>query len=357
MNFKHYIFSYGSHKSCKVIWIEFDNLLNLRKDLKVRFPMARWSQSQKKWYLKDLPAVRTALSLPQSQHGEALIKNIHPCNRVAFERYRQQLVLAAYSPSTLRIYLAEFAHLLIILKSNPVDDLSSDRLRDYFLYCVQKLSYSESKMNGKINAIKFYFEKVLHRPRMFFDIPRPKKNKTLPRMLSKAEVKRLFTVVKNQKHLLMLKLCYGMGLRVSEIIALRISHIDSDRMRVLVAGAKGKKDRYTNLPHSILPLLRQYYRDYKPTDFLFEGQYGGAYSVRSVQAVFKKALTAAAVNKKLGIHGLRHSYATHLLESGADIRFIQELLGHHSIKTTQVYTHVTQPASDKITSPLDDLNS
>ena len=214
---------------------------------------------------------------------------------------------------------------------------------------------NERKMNGKINAVKFYFEKVKQQPQMFFNIPRPKKPLTLPKMLSKTEVLRLFKVIDNTKHLLIIKLCYGMGLRVSEIVKLKITHIDSQRMQVLIKGAKGKKDRYVNLPESVLELLRGYYKEYRPKEWLFEGQYGGSYSARSVQAIFKRAMIKANINKSIGVHGLRHSYATHLLESGADLRFIQQLLGHYSIKTTQIYTHVSNSALANLKSPLDTL--
>jgi integrase/recombinase XerD len=166
----------------------------------------------------------------------------------------------------------------------------------------------------------------------------------------------MFAVVaQNLKHLLILKLCYGMGLRVSEIVQLKISDIDSRRMQVLISYAKGKKDRYVNLPNTILGLLRQYYTAYKPKEFLFEGQNGGQYSVRSCQVVFKNALHKARINKKVGIHGLRHSYATHLIEQGTDMRFVQELLGHANIKTTMIYTHVSDIAKRNIKSPLDNL--
>ncbi len=187
-------------------------------------------------------------------------------------------------------------------------------------------------MNSKINAIKFYFEQVLHQPQMFFDIPRPKKPLLLPKTLTKKEITKLLKVTNNFKHLLILKLCYVIGLRVSEIVNLKIEHIDSENMRVFIPGAKGKKDRYTNLPQTVLEPMCEYYKVFKPTDWLFEGQHGGQYSVRSVQAIFKNAMKKAKINKTIGIHGLRHSYATHLIESGADIRFIQDLLGHNSIK-------------------------
>ena len=355
MDFKQFNFSLGTHKSNNVIWIDFPYQRNLVNNLKKRFPSVKWSQSAKSWYLLDLPAVRTVLGITKVDVHLKWVDKIHPNNKVALQNFYEQLELKAYSSNTIRMYVAEFSHLLILLKDNCVDDLSHNRLKDYFLYCVKVLNMSERKMNGKINAVKFYFEKVKHKPQMFFDIPRPKKPSTLPKMLSKTEIRKLFKQVENQKHLLILKLCYGMGLRVSEIVNIKINNIDSDRMQVLIAGAKGKKDRYVNLPESVLELLRLYYRAYKPKEWLFEGQYGGAYSARSVQAVFKRSMKKAGIQKQIGIHGLRHSYATHLLESGADLRFIQQLLGHHSIKTTQIYTHVSNRATSKLKSPLDTL--
>lgn len=139
---------------------------------------------------------------------------------------------------------------------------------------------------------------------MFFEVPRPKTPKLLPKMLSQAEIKKIFETTQNPKHLLMLQLCYGMGLRVSEIVNLKIQHINSGNMLVLIAGAKGKKDRYTNLPESVLELLMNYYKAYRPKDYLFEGQYGGAYTARSVQSVFKQAMRRANINKNIGVHGL-----------------------------------------------------
>jgi site-specific recombinase XerD len=147
-----------------------------------------------------------------------------------------------------------------------------------------------------------------------------------------------------------------MGLRVSEIVGLKITDIDSDRMLVRIGNSKGKKDRYTPLSQMIiLDDLRTYYKEYKPKEYLFEGQYGGQYSIRSVQAVFKTAMNKAKINKTIGIHGLRHSYATHLMETGTDMVFIQKLLGHKDIKTTQIYVKVTNKQLSKVKSPLDDL--
>jgi site-specific recombinase XerD len=225
----------------------------------------------------------------------------------------------------------------------------------YFLYCTNTLKLSENTLHSRINAVKFYFEQVLHREKLFFEIPRPKKPSILPKVIDTKDIKKLFTVTTNLKHNTMLKLCYGMGLRVSEIVNLKISDIDSQRMQVLVQQAKGKKDRYVNLPESILEQLREYYKQYKPKRYLFEGQVGEQYAIRSVQQVFKDALRKAKINKEIGIHGLRHSFATHLLENGTDIKFIQELLGHNDIKTTLRYTHISKKSLAKVKSPLDSL--
>ncbi len=355
MELNKYQFSFGQHRNNNVIWISFPYSFELKQALKTRFPSAKWSATNKKWYLPDLPSVRKELALSEKTIVTNLIDKIHPINKMAFTNFIEQLELKAYSKHTVRLYTHEFASLLILLKSVDVNTLTPNRLKDYFLYCLKKDNLKEASMNSKINAIKFYYEQVLHQPKMFFDIPRPKKPLLLPKTLSKTEVAKLFKVTTNPKHLLILKLCYGMGLRVSEIVNIKIKHIDSTNMLVLIQGAKGKKDRYTNLPETILTPMREYYKMYKPKEWLFEGQYGGQYSVRSVQSIFKTAMKKAKINKTIGIHGLRHSYATHLIESGADIRFIQELLGHNSIKTTQIYTNITDISKSKIKSPLDNM--
>ncbi|VAW11485.1 Integron integrase [hydrothermal vent metagenome] len=355
MIFNKYSFSFDRHYNQNVILVHFTFDKKLQEALRMRFPSAKWSRTKKAWYLPDLPVVREKIGLQKKNVVTSVLPTIHSINRLAYRAMNEQLLLKAYSENTRRIYLAEFAHLLKLIENYPVEKLSPKKLKDYFLFCVNQEQMRERKMNGKINAIKFYFEKVLHKERMFFDIPRPKKPIRLPKMLSKKEVKRLFGQVSNKKHLLALKLCYGMGLRVSEVVKIKLENIDSSRMVVHVVGAKGKKDRYVPLPQSLLPQLREYYRTYRPNEYLLEGQYGGAYSKSSVQQVFKRAMKKARINKKIGVHGLRHSYATHLLEAGADMRFIQELLGHNSIKTTQIYTKVTPRSLSNIASPLDSL--
>jgi integrase/recombinase XerD len=177
----------------------------------------------------------------------------------------------------------------------------------------------------------------------------------LPKTIHVNDLKKMFNITINLKHNTMLKLCYGLGLRVSEIVNLKIKDIDSQNMQVFIEKSKGKKDRFVNLPESILEQLRSYFKECKPVVYLFEGQYGGQYSSRSAQQVFTDALKKAKINKTVGIHGLRHSFATHLMEAGTNVNFIQQLLGQNDIKTTLRYIHVRNKNIKKIKSPLDYL--
>ena len=347
-----YNISLGTHRDKNVIWLQFDYDKQLIQHLRDH-AKARWSASRKAWYLPDNHYNRGLCKLKTNVVGKDVLAKISEVNRPEFAKYQNMLVLKGYAANTIRTYSIEFAQLLYILKDFPVKSISPERLQGYILYCHQELGLSENQIHSRINAIKFYFEKVEHREKMFFNIPRPKKPLLLPKSLNTVEVRKLIDVTENRKHRLILKLCYGMGLRLSEIVGLKISDIDSTNMKVLIGRGKGKKDRYVNLPHSVLDDLRDYYREYLPTDYLFEGQHGGQYSVRSVQLVFKNSMKKAGIKKKIGIHGLRHSYATHLLEYGTDIGFIQKLLGHNDIRTTQIYTNVSDISLAKVISPLD----
>ncbi|MDR0795410.1 MAG: site-specific integrase [Tannerella sp.] len=354
---QNYQFSIGEHEDKSVILVHFKYDPTLKNELRERFPSAKWNMSKQCWYLPDSNAIRKEVGLaPKTELGKAAISQIYPVNFTELERMRELLVLKAYSPNTINTYCIEFAQLLYLLKDVPVDTLTPDRLRSYLLYCITELKLSENIIHSRLNAIKFYFEQVLHRDKLFFkEIPRPKKQSILPKALSKKDVAKIFAQVVNPKHLLMLKLCYGMGLRVSEIVNLKIKDIDSQRMLVHIEAGKGKKDRYVTLPSSILDDLRNYYCAYRPKVYLFEGQHGGQYAIRSVQAVFKNAMEKAKINKAVGIHGLRHSYATHLLECGTDMFLIQKLLGHKDIKTTEIYAKVSNRQIGNVKSPLDDL--
>jgi integrase/recombinase XerD len=341
---------YGSYR----IIVRSENAIDVDKHVS-KLAGARWDHKLNAWHVADNKTYRRLFHLKHEYVTPGMLKSVHEVNRQTLVDYCEFLELRAYSHYTIRTYLNEFVQLLSVLKSVPVDSLDTKRLKSYFLYCINDLNLSENTMHSRINAIKCYFEQLLHKPEIMFEIPRPRKPRLLPKKLAVEDVKRLLVLTTNLKHNTMLKVCYGMGLRVSEIVALQISDVDSKTMRVFISRAKGKKDRYVNLPITLLDQLRVYFTTYRPKVFLFEGQYGGQYSIRSAQKVFEQALERAKINVDTGIHGLRHSYATHLLEQGTDIRYIQDLLGHNDIRTTLRYAQVTDIAIQNIKSPLDRL--
>ena len=206
-----------------------------------------------------------------------------------------------------------------------------------------------------VNAIKLYYKGYLKRELQLEHIIRPKTAKTLPKVWSKTEMAQLLNSIDNLKHKTLLSLLYGSGLRIGEVLKLRIEDVDSKRMRLRILGAKGKKDRYSIIGPKVLTLLREYYKAYQPKKLLFAGQFGGQYSPTSAGKILLKAIEISGVPKRGGLHSLRHSFATHLLEAGTDLRYIQELLGHSSSTTTEIYTHVSNKHLSQIKSPLDDL--
>ncbi|NCT93132.1 MAG: tyrosine-type recombinase/integrase [Chitinophagaceae bacterium] len=281
---------------------------------------------------------------------------LNAINLEALTAFRNMLLLRGYSSNTIRNYVNEFHQLLRLLGDRSVNGLTKEQIMSYLLWLLDKQGCSETKVHTTVNAIKFYFESVMGRGKEFYDLPRPKKPIQLPDILAEEEVVMLIHAVANLKHRVMLMLGYSAGLRVSEIVGLKNRDIDSKRMMIHIRGAKGKKDRMVPLSKKLLVMLREYYVEYRPKDFLLEGQNGGPYSARSAQKVLQVAKARAGIRKTGSIHGLRHSYATHLLESGTDIRLIQELLGHNSIRTTMRYTHVSRKDIGRIESPLDKLD-
>ena len=352
INLSNFKFKPGKHNNQQVIWIFFDykkyTIQPLKEQIKVYY-----SVQKKLWYLKDTPQNRKLLNLEVLLFPS--IKELGEIQQDQFALYIQQLFLKAYSPNTIKTYGNELiVFFKMFHKYNP-KDITTDLIRRYLMYCTTVLELSEFTINSRMNAIKFYYEKVLQRPQVIYDIPRPKKPQVLPKVLSFNEVKQILAVTENFKHRMILKTIYGMGLRVSEVVNLKINEIDSERMLVFIKEAKGKKDRVSILPDSLLEELRDYYKRYMPKEYLFENKYGQKMSARSVQAIFKTALRKTNSRKNVGVHSLRHSFATHLLETGTDISYIQQLLGHNSIKTTLTYTHVSNKSLTKIKSPLDFL--
>ena len=326
--------------------------------LKVIDKNAVIENSELKRYLQQRKAVIPAENKPVTKATANLILTypLSCSNTEALNNYKDMLLLKAYSPKTIRTYCNAFHHLLRLLKERNVADLSKKEILSYLLWLITKKGYSEVHIHTVINAIKFYYEKVLGRQLEFYGVPRPKKPWKLPEVLATEEVASLISKVDNVKHKAMLMTGYSAGLRVSEIVGLRLRDIDSKRMMIHIHGAKGKKDRMVPLSQKLLMVLREYVGQYKPKVYLFEGQGSTAYSTRSVQLVLAESKRKAGIAKKGSVHSLRHSYATHLMESGTDIRFIQELLGHNSITTTMRYAHVSKKDIRKIESPLDKLN-
>ncbi|HBR10298.1 TPA: integrase [Candidatus Acetothermia bacterium] len=233
--------------------------------------------------------------------------------------------------------------------------LAASDIERYLLYLLDEKHVSHSYVNQAVSAIKYFYSKVLKQPMKIAGLPRPKKAKRLPVVLSEQEILKILAQIRSLKHQAIIMLIYSAGLRVSEVVRLKVGDIDGDRKMLRVKGGKGAKDRYTLLSEIALETLRSYYQVSRPREWLFEGQKKGHYSRRSVEKIIEHAIKKAGIQKKASVHTLRHSFATHLLEHGTDIRYIQELLGHSNIKTTQIYTHVAKQQTEEIVSPLDQI--
>jgi site-specific recombinase XerD len=266
-----------------------------------------------------------------------------------------KLHLQRYAPSTIKTYKNALSKFLIAFQHSDLAQVNVAQIQDFMHHLQTKHRISPGYQKQILASIaKFYL--LYYDCKLELSMLYPKrKAKPLPKYLTVSEVKRLLSPCRNLKHLCILQVLYGCGLRVSEVLALTIADIDSAAMCLMVRGAKGKKDRALPLPQTLLHNLRQYYLAYRPEVFLFEGQNGGKYSTKSIQNFIKKYAREAKIQKSITPHILRHSYATHQLENGVNIRYVQELLGHNSIKTTELYTHVTKISKNKIASPLDHL--
>lgn len=268
----------------------------------------------------------------------------------------RKMKLWRYSPHTVKSYAHHLSQFLKYFKNGDVRQLTARQVQEYLLHLVETKRVSISYQNQAISAIRLLFEEVLHAdPVEMRAIERPSPSHRLPGVLSPRQVSSVINAPRNLKHRALLNLIYSAGLRVGEVVRLRPSDIDSERMVVHVRSGKGRKDRQTLLSKKVLELLREYYRVYRPAQWLFEGPYHRPYSTRSVQAVFSRARDRARLPEHVSVHTLRHSFATHLLENGTDLRFIQALLGHESSRTTEIYTHVTSASLQRIVSPLDVL--
>lgn len=273
-------------------------------------------------------------------------------------RMQSDLRIRNYSPSTTRLYVAHVARFAIHFGRSP-SELGAEEARAYVKHLVEEKQVSWSYYNQVVSALRFLYKITLERPEIITCLPRPRHERRLPTVLSPEEIVRLLDSVGNPKHRLLLLLAYGAGLRVSEVVGLRVADIDSDRMTIRVRQGKGRKDRQVMLSPVLLEELRAYARWSRPTDLLFPGQKAGRpLTTRTLQRACQKAAEAAGLTRdgrRITMHTLRHSFATHLLEAGTDLRVIQTLLGHRSVSTTQIYTHVSTDRLRSIVSPVDRL--
>ncbi|NNF14660.1 MAG: tyrosine-type recombinase/integrase [Gemmatimonadetes bacterium] len=304
--------------------------------------------------------------------------------QAAVERTKEELSLRGYSPQTQKVYLGHVERFFTwlerhdertgaaenaraVIPSDTVEGRSPKSPSDphqsgdhpaarYLLYLVDEKRVSRSYHNQAVSALRFYFDRVVGTPALAEKLPRPKRERRLPQVLSRGEVSRLIDAVAHPKHRALTLLIYSSGLRVSEAVRLRPEDLDAERGLIRVRRGKGGKDRYTLLSDRALDAVRIYRMAFPVGRWLFPGARPGRhYSVRSIQKVITQAGASAGIEKRVTPHVLRHSFATHLLEAGTDLRFIQELLGHRSSRTTELYTHVSHPQLAAIRNPLDDL--
>ena len=367
----------GFHKDEVIVKVLFRFDAFLIKKIKKQ-KGARWSQSLQSWYflksdfqlnsfydafkdtafidytaLKVTPKVRETIS----KKDKASLKSISAGNEKLLENYLDKIRLNNYSPHTLKTYEHCLAVYLLYCEyvQKDVSKMNKAEIEAFMLRWKKKKNPSASYQNQMINAIKFYYEQVEGRNREVYNITRAKKPKQLPRVISEAAVFAMLKSIRNLKHKSMVSLLYSGGLRMEELLTLRIKDVDFQRKMIFIKGGKGKKDRITLLAHSTQKVLEQYLKLFKPNYWLIENGNRKRYSRTSVGNIIKIAAKQCGISGRVSAHMLRHSFATHLLEQGTDLRYIQKLLGHGSSKTTEIYTHVSKKNLQDIRSPLDKI--
>jgi len=333
-------------------------------------PQRRWHPREKAW---SIPYNKPSLALLQRLFGQGSVTAFAPAEQrpttIARQRWthlsdaeqafiafvEDEMKLRGYSPKTRKSYRN---HLLRFMRfsSRPLIERCESDIRSYILSLIEEKHISKSYQDQVISSIKFLYNKALRSQKCIEMLPRPKREKTLPNVLSRREIMRIFSVISSIKHRAILMVAYSAGLRVSEVTRLRVEDIDSDRGLIKVRRAKGGKDRYVPLAHVALKILRAYWKTQPSNEWLFPGQKPGRHlTARTVQNALASARKRSGIRKHFTMHTLRHSFATHMLEDGTDLRYVQEFLGHSKPETTMIYTHITQKSSSRIRSPLDNL--
>lgn len=362
----------SKHNDKSVIKLVFDYDRDLINAVE-KIPNCQWSNTMACWYINYRTDYRhfllrfidekhfkksgreikkPVIEVPKDE--KLVVKNNK--SEIWLSQFKQYLENKRYSKSTVENYTLHVNHFLNYFKGENPEDLTNEDINKYVHEYIIRGQRSTSFQSVAISALKKFFSIVQNVCIDIDEFERPKKERHLPQVFNQKEIKRLLNSVSNVKHKLILSIIYSSGLRLGESVNLKLSDIDTRRKLICIRQAKGKKDRYSLLSESIIPLLKIYYNTYKPKIWLFENQESGQYSKSSVQKIFRKAKAKAKIKRFGGVHSLRHSFATHLLDKGTDLRYIQELLGHRSSKTTEIYTHVTKRDIGKIISPLDQLD-
>ena len=369
------------HKDKEVVQLVFNKRDDLNNLLRANTVM-RWSKTMNCWYLPFYKSIIQDLfmllkpkfyldyselkaqqePLADKREVEMIVKpadilqDLSEESLQKIEEFKLWLNSKRYSDSTIGTYIDALKIFLRYYAHKPIAEITNDDLIKFNNHYIMANHFSASYQNQVVNAVKLFFSKIENKKLNPELVHRPKRPKLLPNVLSKEEVKMILNAHGNIKHKAMLSLIYSCGLRRSELLNLKLSDIDSKRGLVIIKQSKGRKDRVAPLSDKILELLRDYYNVYKPQYWLFEGQdKTSQYDEKSLASVLKQALAKSGIQKPVSLHWLRHSYATHLLENGTDLRYIQEILGHSSSRTTEIYTHVSNKNIQRITSPFDNL--
>jgi integrase/recombinase XerD len=375
MNRRTVILSQDTDSQGKKLIIKLDKDQELIHLLKKNFQAVRWNPAKIQWELPFQPQLKSEIfnlfkgkayidysrlsrTKPKATptKGKKTLPPLAECYEPKVKAFQKWLESKRYSQNTIHTYLETLRIFLRFYQPKKLDTFSEADLIDFNHAYILKSGYSTSYQNQFINSLKLFFNKIEKRAITSESLSRPRRASRLPNVLSKEEVKSILDSLENIKHRSMLSLIYACGLRRGELLALKPTDILSDRNLLSIKKGKGNKDRVIPLGAKLLDMLRDYYKFYRPESYLFEGQHKGSpYSGRSLEMVLKKALKKAGNKKPVTLHWLRHSYATHLLERGVNLRYIQELLGHKSSKTTDIYTHVSTESLGNIQSPFDDL--
>lgn len=370
----------GDHRGKAVVFLQFPRDEDLIIIIRGNYD-AKWSATKKMWYvpasqfelhefmqlmkgkawvdysrLKEKSNTEKPKVFEQPKQEKKVSDKVPDHIAEKLSQFRKWMKHRRYSESTINTYADAVKQFLMFYSNRDIKSLNNDDMIEYTHEHIVKNNLSFSYQNQLVNGVKLFFREVEKSKIELDKLQRPRREHKLPNVLSKEEVKAILEAPKNNKHKAMLSVIYACGLRRSELLNLRSNDIDSNRKLLNIRNAKGRKDRIVPISEKLIELLREYYRQYKPKAWLFEGQVAGEkYSEQSLQSVLKQSVKMCNINKPVTIHWLRHSYATHLLEGGTDLRYIQELLGHKSSRTTEIYTHVSTKSIQQIKSPFDDL--